>query len=80
MSDPIPVSPLNTKQAAAYCGVSQSPLEHLRTKGGGPEYEKPTPGCVRYTVAVLDAWRATKRFKHTAEYAARAEGGADVAA
>lgn len=78
---PEPVSkPLNTQQAADYCGVSKSTLEHLRTKGGGPVFEKPLPSIVRYTREALDAWRATKRFKHTAEYATRADGGADVAA
>lgn len=50
---------LDTREAAAYLGLSPRTLENLRWKGGGPAFLKPggrKKGAVRYTLADLDAW------------------------
>jgi len=45
----------DTKQAAAYLATSESYLEQLRWKGGGPVYWK-RGRMVRYRRSALDAW------------------------
>ena len=50
----------STPQAAAYIGKSASWLNKTRLTGSGPVYLK-IDGSVRYLLADLDAWLATKR-------------------
>ena len=45
----------DTKQAAAYLATSESYLEQLRWRGGGPVYWKRNR-LVRYRRSGLDAW------------------------
>jgi predicted DNA-binding transcriptional regulator AlpA len=50
---------LNTKQAAAYLGVSRQWLEIGRTKGYGPPFIKAGDGgggIVRYMRSEIDGW------------------------
>jgi predicted DNA-binding transcriptional regulator AlpA len=52
---------LNTPQAAAYLGLSESLLEKRRCTGGGPPYSK-IGKAVRYLRDDLDVWmHATRR-------------------
>ena len=46
---------LNTKEAAAYCKLSESYLNTLRSKGGGPAVSKQGRICV-YNRDDLDRW------------------------
>ena len=51
--------PMNTKEAAAYMGLTESTLRHWRAKGKGPKSNKPLRGKggrVWYYQADLDAW------------------------
>lgn len=57
---------LNTKQAAAYMGLSRQRLEIWRCKGGGPEYVK-LAQAVRYRRGTLDKFMADHTQRHTAE-------------
>jgi hypothetical protein len=59
--------PLNTEQASLYIGLAKSTLEKLRVSGGGPVFEKYSRKAVRYRIADLDAWRATRRMASTSE-------------
>jgi hypothetical protein len=59
--------PLNTEQASQYIGLAKSTLEKLRVSGGGPVFEKYSRKAVRYRLADLDAWRATRRMASTGE-------------
>jgi predicted DNA-binding transcriptional regulator AlpA len=56
----------NTKQAAAYLGLSTQFMEIARHKGGGPQYIK-LAKAVRYRVEDLDDWMASHTQRHTAE-------------
>lgn len=56
----------NTKQAAAYLGLSHQYLEIARHKGGGPQYIK-LAKAVRYRPADLDDWMERHAQKHTAD-------------
>ena len=61
-------SPLmNTRQAAAYVGLSPRTLEHLRTKGGGSAFRR-LGNRVLYRSADLDAWIDSRAFNSTSEY------------
>lgn len=50
---------LNTAQAAHYLGVSQSYLEKLRSRGGGPVYRRHLP-MVQYHIDDLVAWSRSR--------------------
>ena len=59
----------DTKQAAAYLATSESYLEQLRWRGGGPVYWK-RGRMVRYRRSALDAWidsHGTRRHTSQAE-------------
>jgi hypothetical protein len=51
-----PAAYMRTALAARYIGVSPGQLKALRLAGKGPRSYKPTPGCVLYSVADLDAF------------------------
>ncbi len=57
---------LNTKQAAAYLGLSTSQLAKWRVYGGGPAYSKAFKS-VRYTREELDAWMAARVRRSTSD-------------
>ena len=57
---------LRTADAATYCGLSASTLNKMRVFGGGPKYLK-LGRTVRYDLADLDSWLATKRRASTSE-------------
>ena len=59
---------LNTKQAAAYLGMSPQWLEGYRCKGGGPRFARLARNAVRYDTRDLDAWVAQRKAASTAEY------------
>jgi predicted DNA-binding transcriptional regulator AlpA len=56
----------NTKEAAAYLGVSSSWLDKLRCVGGGPKYLK-LGRRVLYRDADLDEWRSQYLVSSTAD-------------
>ena len=66
---------LNTKQAAFYCGVSQSFLANKRVYGGGPYFLK-IGNKVSYRKSDLDAWLL--RHRHPDIAAARSAGSQDL--
>ncbi len=47
---------LTTEEAAEYLRVRPATLKTWRSRGSGPEFYRPSPGIVRYTVADLDRW------------------------
>lgn len=57
---------MNTRQAAAYLGLSTQFLEISRCRGGGPRYCK-LAQAVRYCKSDLDAFMHARRKNHTAE-------------
>lgn len=57
---------MDTRQAAAYLGVSTQTLELYRVTGGGPSYAK-LGRLVRYRRAKLEEWLASLERNHTAE-------------
>lgn len=57
---------LNTREAAAYLGVSMSLLEKMRVKGDGPHYIK-LGARVIYTREDLDALMRRRRVRSTSE-------------
>ena len=50
-----------TPQAAAYCGLSPSTLEKLRSRGEGPVFLRLGKRAVGYEVDALDAWLDARR-------------------
>lgn len=53
---------LNTKAAAAFCGVSPETLVTKRVRGGGPRFHKPEGSrVVRYRRDELAAWMGAPR-------------------
>lgn len=58
---------LNTKEAAAYAGVSSSYLCKLRVFGSGPKFLK-IGRRVAYEPGDIDAWLAAHRHGSTSEY------------
>lgn len=58
---------MNTRQAAAYVGLSPRTLEDLRTKGGGSAYRR-LGNRVLYRPDDLDAWIDSRAFNSTSEY------------
>jgi predicted DNA-binding transcriptional regulator AlpA len=65
-------SPFMTSKAAAdRLGLSESTLEKLRHKGGGPPFLRLSGRRIAYDVVDLDAWARAKRFGSTSEYPAK---------
>lgn len=59
---------LSTIAAAARLGLEPCTLEKMRCVGGGPAFIKLSPRAVRYAVADLEIWVASKRRRATSEY------------
>jgi predicted DNA-binding transcriptional regulator AlpA len=57
---------MDTKQAAAYLGLSKQFLEIARHRGDGPKYYKLSQ-AVRYSKADLDEFMSMHKKQHTAE-------------
>ena len=57
---------LNTRQAAAYTGMSRQWFDIARMKGDGPPFIK-VGRAVRYHKPTLDAWLAERVCHSTAE-------------
>ncbi|MDE0407757.1 MAG: helix-turn-helix domain-containing protein [Alphaproteobacteria bacterium] len=57
---------LDTKQAAAYLGLSPKTLVKMRVTGGGPRYAK-VGRRVIYDVADLDSWVEKRKRRFTGE-------------
>lgn len=57
---------LTTNQAGTYVGLSRRTLEKMRTTGDGPPYRK-HGRYIRYHVADLEAWSASRRKNSTSE-------------
>lgn len=59
---------IDTREAAAYLGLSIQFLEIARHKGGGPAFVK-LQRAVRYSYRDLDAFMAAHKRVHTSEAA-----------
>lgn len=59
---------LTTSQAAAFLGLSKSLLNKMRLRGNGPAFLK-FGRAVRYDLATLEAWAASRSRKSTSEVA-----------
>ena len=57
---------LNTREAAAYLGLSTRTLDRYRVSGDGPVFLR-FGGRVRYLREDLDAWARTRRRKSTSD-------------
>ena len=57
---------LDTRQAAAYLGLSPSTLNRMRVSGDGPRYSK-VGRRVIYDVADLDHWMDERKRRFTGE-------------
>ncbi|MES2905494.1 MAG: helix-turn-helix domain-containing protein [Pseudomonadota bacterium] len=55
---------MRTKQAAAYCKLSQSTLAKLRLYGGGPPYSK-AGRLVVYDIQDIDQWLDSRKRSST---------------
>jgi predicted DNA-binding transcriptional regulator AlpA len=74
---------LRTREAAEYLGIAKSTLDKMRSKGTGPEFERPTGGrIVVYRIPALDAHLAATRATSTSAprvgRAARNGNGASI--
>jgi predicted DNA-binding transcriptional regulator AlpA len=58
---------LRTKDAAVYCGLSQSTFEKYRITGQGSAYHK-LGRIVVYDTEDLDLWMAERRCRSTSDY------------
>jgi excisionase family DNA binding protein len=56
------------REAAAYLRLSPKTLMKMRTKGGGPHYRK-HGRYVRYHIADLENWSASRAHRSTSEHA-----------
>lgn len=65
-------TPLDTRAAAKYLGLSKSSLEKARVFGGGPKYLK-LNRSVRYRTADLDEWMDSRLICSTSDTRAGAE-------
>jgi hypothetical protein len=65
-----PHGPLNTRQAAAYVGLSASSLNKMRCNGSGPAYRK-LGRRITYYPADLDCWLEQRRSTSTTDSDAR---------
>ena len=52
---------LNTREAAAWLGLSPKTLERYRARGGGPEFQR-FGARVRYLPAEVEAWASARRW------------------
>jgi predicted DNA-binding transcriptional regulator AlpA len=77
MSDP---RYIRTKAVAARTGMSESLINQLRCRGGGPPFIKVSSTVVLYDVEELDKWLAVRTVQSTAEAARLPIGGASHAA
>jgi hypothetical protein len=59
---------LTTAELAAWWHVSEQWVEGLRSNGGGPEFEKLGPRCIRYVRGKAKKWLNGRTYKSTAEY------------
>ena len=57
---------LNTREAAAWLGLSPRTLEHYRVSGEGPDFHK-SGARVRYLLEDLDKWASARRWTSTSE-------------
>jgi predicted DNA-binding transcriptional regulator AlpA len=51
---------IDTEEAAKFLSLSPIYLRQLRVKGGGPRFSKITPKLVRYRLADVVAWAASR--------------------
>jgi predicted DNA-binding transcriptional regulator AlpA len=58
---------LTQKDAASLLSLSTRTLERLRCVGGGPRFVKMGKGSVRYSIADLEAWVASRTIANTSE-------------
>ena len=58
---------LNTEQTASYTGLAVATLEKLRWSGGGPRFVRYGRKAVRYLVADVDVWMASRTVASTSE-------------
>lgn len=65
-----PDSYIDVSQAAKLLGLSDSYLNALRVRGGGPIYSALSRKAIRYRVADLLAWAASKARASTSQQAA----------
>jgi hypothetical protein len=63
---------LNTQEAAAHLNLSQSWLQALRVKGGGPQFIK-IGRRVLYEIALLDAFARERSHSSTSQYGLKGE-------
>ena len=57
---------LNTREAAAWLGLSPKTLERYRVSGEGPDFHK-LGARVRYLLTDLEAWASSRRWTSTTE-------------
>ena len=57
---------LDTREAAAWLGLSPKTLERYRVSGEGPDFQK-FGARVRYPIEDLEEWASTRRWTSTAE-------------
>jgi predicted DNA-binding transcriptional regulator AlpA len=62
---PQPIA-FNTHQTAVATGFTRKQLEHMRTRGSGPQFVK-IGRHVRYLRADIEAWLASHRVANTAQ-------------
>jgi excisionase family DNA binding protein len=68
------LSPLDTTEAARFTGLSQSTLEKLRLRGGGPPFLK-LGRLVKYRAIDLEAWLDARLMETTSAYPASIDRG-----
>lgn len=61
---------LNTKEAAAYLGLSVSLLTKLRCRGTGPAFVRAGERLVKYRTADLQAWMDARLVTSTSQQVA----------
>lgn len=59
---------LRTPEASRYLEIPESTLEKMRVTGTGPSFVRYGTKSVRYRIADLDAWLATRVCKTTADH------------
>ena len=64
--DPGAVQGLDTREAAAWLGLSPKTLERYRVSGEGPDFQK-FGARVRYPIEDLEEWASARRWTSTAE-------------
>ena len=65
---------LNSREAAAYLGVTSDTLDNWRCQGRGPAFIKTSPtrrGKVMYRVSDITEWQKANLFSSTSEVVAR---------